>query len=188
VSLYVSHDVTCCQSPSFDLQGEHNFTREELNSIADSLEDPLSKQPAHKAMEWWPFHSHHNAVTGNYDVNVLMAALARLGKEVTWVDKRKGIDSCDFATGEIDGAKPGTSSENKLVGFILNVRRNWVGIFPGRHWIAIRKIGGSWYNLDSDLKKPDEFLEGQEQLRMFLKEIWAQQGSELLIVTEDVGT
>ncbi|GAQ78773.1 hypothetical protein KFL_000180550 [Klebsormidium nitens] len=169
------------------LQGEHTFTQQELNNLADSLDDPLAKQSGPKASAWWPFHAHHNSFMGNYDVNVLMAALAAVGKEVTWLDKRKGVEGFNFETGELD--KPAVIEESDsgrkdLVGFILNVKRKWAGLIPGRHWIALRKIEGRWYNLDSDLRRPSEIDGGEEGLRLFLQECLSKQGSELLIVSE----
>lgn len=170
------------------LQGEHIFTQEELNNLADSLDNPLSKQSGPKASAWWPFHAHHNAIFGNYDVNVLMAALTTVGKEVNWLDKRKGIENLNFETGDLDEPAVSTESNDgrkELVGFILNVRRKWAGFIPGRHWIALRKVEGWWYDLDSDLRRPYEF-DGEEGLRTFLRESLSQAGSELLIVRRNV--
>lgn len=85
---------------------------------------------------------------GNYDVNVLMSALQSRGYEAKWFDKRKPLSILVV--------------EN-IFGFVLNVPSNFrvVGIVPlpflkQKHWTALRSIGSSFYNLDSNLKKPEE--------------------------------
>ena len=85
---------------------------------------------------------------GNYDVNVLMSALQSRGYEAKWFDKRKPLSILVV--------------EN-IFGFVLNVPSNFrvVGIVPlpflkQKHWIALRSVGSSFYNLDSNLKKPEE--------------------------------
>ena len=42
------------------------------------------------------FRPHHNEITGNYDINVLIAALEQKGKTVVWHDKRNGVSSIDL--------------------------------------------------------------------------------------------
>ena len=47
---------------------------------------------------------------------------------------------------------------DNVFGFILNVPSEFkvLGLvpLPGKHWLAIKKLGGSYYNLDSKLHKP----------------------------------
>ena len=85
---------------------------------------------------------------GNYDVNVLMSALQSRGYEAKWFDKRKPLSILVF---------------DNIFGFVLNVPSNFrvVGIVPlpflkQKHWIALRSVGSTFYNLDSNLKKPEE--------------------------------
>ena len=85
---------------------------------------------------------------GNYDVNVLMSALQSRGYEAKWFDKRKPLSILVF---------------DNIYGFVLNVPSNFrvVGIVPlpflkQKHWIALRSVGTTFYNLDSNLKKPEE--------------------------------
>ena len=85
---------------------------------------------------------------GNYDVNVLMSALQSRGYEAKWFDKRKPLSILDL---------------DNIFGFVLNVPSNFrvVGIVPlpflkQKHWIALRSVGSTFYNLDSNLKKPEE--------------------------------
>ncbi|KAK9504255.1 hypothetical protein O3M35_010630 [Rhynocoris fuscipes] len=70
-----------------------------------------------------------------------MAALQRKGCEAIWFDKRKSPECLQL---------------NHIRGFILNVPSDYrLGfvLLPlrKRHWIAIRKIAGLYYNLDSKL-------------------------------------
>ena len=85
---------------------------------------------------------------GNYDVNVLMSALQSRGYEAKWFDKRKPLSILVL---------------DNIFGFVLNVPSNFrvVGIVPlpflkQKHWIALRSVGSTFYNLDSNLKKPEE--------------------------------
>ena len=82
---------------------------------------------------------------GNYDINVITAALNTRQMGLVWFDKRKD---------------PRTVKINKLEGCILNVpndwRIGWVSLPMNRkHWIAFKKINEKWFNLDSKLKEPD---------------------------------
>ena len=85
---------------------------------------------------------------GNYDVNVLMRALQSRGFEAKWFDKRK---------------PPSILVVENIFGFVLNVPSNFrvVGLVPlpflkQKHWIALRGVGSTFYNLDSNLKGPEE--------------------------------
>ncbi|XP_034689158.1 josephin-like protein [Vitis riparia] len=145
------------------------FTRAKLNAIAEklSLDDPNKET-------WTPlsvlFKPHHNMITGNYDINVLTAALEGKGKSVIWHDRRNGASSID-----LDGA------EDTLMGIMLNISvRRFGGIWNGRHWFTLRKMGGVWYNLDSDLKSPQSFKD-VEEVKKFLDCI-IDGGGEIFLV------
>ncbi|CAI0475578.1 unnamed protein product [Linum tenue] len=151
------------------LQQKDAFTRPSLNSIAEKLilDDP-NKQG------WTPFSvvfkPHHNAFTGNYDINVLISALEEKGKTVVWHDRRNGASTIDLE-----------NPQGSLYGIVLNVPvRRYVGLWKGRHWVAMRKIDGVWYNLDSDLRHPVAF-EDSEEVRGFLDYVIGH-GSEVLLV------
>lgn len=74
---------------------------------------------------------------GNYDVNVVTKAVMKKGFIVHWYDARKGARNI----------------RTELVhGFIINTN-GWFG----RHWAAIKKIEGEWFNLDSKLSAPKRF-------------------------------
>ncbi|KAK1588582.1 hypothetical protein Q3G72_024747 [Acer saccharum] len=114
------------------------------NDIAEKLvlDDP-DKQT------WTPlsvvFKPHHNSLTGNYDINVLIVALEGRRKAVVWQDRRNEAVSID-----LDGGDSST-----LMGIVINVPvTRSAGIWKGRHWITLQQIVGVWYNLDSDFKSP----------------------------------
>ncbi|KAL5991549.1 hypothetical protein ACLOJK_012458 [Asimina triloba] len=151
------------------LQDKDSFTRADLDAIASKLFiiDPNKGS-------WTPlsviFKPHHNALTGNYDVNVLIAALEGKGKRVVWHDRRNAASSIDLS-----------QSEETLIGIVLNVPvRRYAGLWKSRHWVAIRKIEGIWYNLDSDLAAPIPF-QHEEEVKDFLDDVVGQ-GGEILIV------
>lgn len=153
-------------------QEKDTFTRADLDAIAEKLilDDPTR-------VRWTPisvvFKPHHNLLTGNYDVNVLIAALERRGKNVVWHDRRNGASSID-----LDG------SETGLMGIVLNIPvRRYGGLWKGRHWVTLRKIDGVWYNLDSDLKAPIPFKD-VDDVRVFLDSVILG-GGEILLVMND---
>lgn len=156
----------CCE------QQKDAFTRASLNEVAEKLVvDETDKET------WTPlsvvFKPHHNAITGNYDINVLIAALEGKGKSVIWHDRRNGASSID-----LDGP------EDALMGIVLNVSvRRYAGIWRSRHWVTLRRIEGVWYNLDSDLVLPRAFKDSDE-VRKFLDHIIGQ-GGEILLVMND---
>ncbi|XP_010256625.1 PREDICTED: josephin-like protein [Nelumbo nucifera] len=151
-------------------QEKDSFTREDLNLIAEKLvlDDPSKES-------WSPlsviFKPHHNAITGNYDVNVLIAALEGKGKELVWHDRRNGASSIDL-----------DRSEDALMGIVLNVPvKRFGGFWRSRHWVALRNIGGIWFNLDSDLVSPHPF-EDSEEVKLFLDHIISEGGEVLLVL------
>lgn len=113
---------------------------------------------------------------GNYDVNVLMAAIQTKNCETVWFDKRKNI-KCLLP-------------EN-IQGFILNTPSEYKwGLlhfpFKRKHWIAIRKIKNIYYNLDSKLNSP-ETIGDEESLFSFLhRELKNGENELLIVVSQDV--
>lgn len=156
--------------PSF--QQKDAFTKESLDLIAERLvvDDPNKET-------WTPlsvmFKPHHNTLTGNYDINVLISALEGKGKSITWHDRRNRASSID-----LDG------SDERLMGVVLNVPvRRYAGLWRSRHWVTVRKIDGVWYNLDSDLRSPLAF-ENAEEVKGFLDFV-IDSGGEVLLVMND---
>lgn len=152
------------------IQEKDAFTRANLDAIAGKLvlEDP-------NKTAWTPlsviFKPHHNAFTGNYDINVLIAAVEERGKSVVWHDRRCGSSSIDLGV-----------AEDKLFGIVLNVQvRRYAGLWRSRHWIALKRVEGVWYNLDSDFSNPYSFND-TEELRGFLDGVLSA-GGEILLIT-----
>ncbi|XP_032060967.1 josephin-2 isoform X1 [Aythya fuligula] len=92
--------------------------------------------------------------TGNYDVNVIMAALQSLGLAAVWWDKRRSLERLVLG---------------QIVGFILNVPSHvslgFVALpLRRKHWLAVRQLGGTYYNLDSKLRAPAR-IGGEAELR-----------------------
>ncbi|KAJ3700686.1 hypothetical protein LUZ61_004391 [Rhynchospora tenuis] len=158
-------------------QDKHAFTRGDLNAIAHQLQ---LDDPHQENDKWWMltlpslvFKSHHNALTGNYDVNVLIAALeGSRHKKVVWHDRRTPAASIDLAAHDLMGIMLNTS--------VPRLR----GLWTSRHWTALRNMHGVWYNLDSDLPAPQPFHH-EIHLVSFLDDIVARGGEIFLIFNLD---
>ncbi|KAL1552870.1 ubiquitinyl hydrolase 1 [Salvia divinorum] len=151
-------------------QEKDAFSRATLNAIARrlDLQDPNQSS-------WTPlsvvFKSHHNVVTGNYDVNVLIAALEERGKSVKWHDRRCGASTIGL--------------DDKLFGIVLNVPvRRYGGLWKGRHWIALRRVDSAWYNLDSDFSSPYQF-KNTEEITELLDGVISTGGEILLVMNSE---
>uniref|UniRef100_A0A8V5GMV3 Josephin-2 n=2 Tax=Melopsittacus undulatus TaxID=13146 RepID=A0A8V5GMV3_MELUD len=120
----------------------------------------------------------HRSLLGNYDVNVVMAALQAQGLAAIWWDKRRPLERLVLP---------------QIFGFILNVPSGpLLGLLPvparlrRQHWLSLRCFQGVYYNLDSKLPQPQP-IGGEEELRAFLQDFLSQGLSELfLVVPHDV--
>lgn len=142
----------------------------------DAIAEELILDDPNKG-KWTPlsviFKPHHNSLTGNYDINVLIAALEGKGKRVVWHDRRNGASSIDL-----------DESEGKLFGIVLNIpEKKYGGLWRSRHWVAMRRIEGVWYNLDSDFDAPYSFKD-TEVVRESLDRVISG-GAEVLLVMND---
>ncbi|CAH1274254.1 JOSD1 [Branchiostoma lanceolatum] len=146
-------------------QDENAYSKQTLDEICQRL-SPDSMVNPHKSM----------LGLGNYDVNVVMAALQEKDCEAIWWDKRRNVDVINLANVE---------------GFILNIPSDlkWGPVtlpLKRKHWICVRQIDGIYYNLDSKLNVP-EMIGEAEELRTFLrKELAAKDREMLLVVAGDV--
>ncbi|XP_014809526.1 PREDICTED: uncharacterized protein LOC106894983 [Calidris pugnax] len=136
------------------------FTRQAANDICKRLAPDARLNP-HRSL----------LGTGNYDVNVIMAALQGLGLAAVWWDKRRSLER--LALGEI-------------LGFILNVPSNIsLGFlelpFHRQHWLAVRQLHGTYFNLDSKLPAPVA-IGGEEELRTFLRDVLSRGLCEVFLV------
>ncbi|XP_076064074.1 josephin-1-like [Oratosquilla oratoria] len=141
------------------------FTKSELDTICYSL-----------SPDNW-FNPHKSVFgTGNYDINVIMAALASKSCGIVWFDKRKD---------------PEVIVLEKTVGFILNVPSEYrLGPLQlplrRKHWIAIRNIRGVYYNLDSKLEAPEIIGRGAELLKYLGDELRCKEKELFIVVTPEV--
>ncbi|EDW09728.1 josephin-like protein [Drosophila mojavensis] len=129
-------------------QGDQSYTKGELDDICNNLSPNVWINP-------------HRSVLGlgNYDINVIMTALQKRNCEAIWFDKRKDPSIIDL---------------DSIIGFILNIPSDYkFGVITlplrRRHWIAVRRIGDSYYNLDSKLRQP-ELLGNEADMLQFLRE------------------
>jgi len=138
--------------------------------------DDICLQLAPDSNSWWNPHRSPLGL-GNYDVNVMMAALQIKDYQAIWFDKRKSIDQLQPSV---------------ALGFILNIpsgsrMTNWIpsSIVSQKHWVAIRKVGDELYfNLDSHLQEP-EIIGDESSLMAYLKTEASKADRELLIVVSN---
>eukprot|EP01116_Phalansterium_solitarium_P012293 TRINITY_DN28462_c0_g1_i1.p1 TRINITY_DN28462_c0_g1~~TRINITY_DN28462_c0_g1_i1.p1 ORF type:complete len:183 (+),score=61.96 TRINITY_DN28462_c0_g1_i1:130-678(+) len=125
------------------LQYEHgpHFSPSDFDQLCRTLqEDQLVETGPDSG--GWLFNSYRTPLVGRYDVSVLIKALASRGLQL------------DFWS----GSDPSTLDLTGVVGLLLNEKQSLLmGLGSMRHWIALRPIGGKWYNLDSKLPAPSEF-------------------------------
>merc|ERR1712154_537744 len=146
------------------LLGRSVFSTKSLDAICKELAPDKLINP-HKSI----------LQTGNYDANVLMAALGKENITVQWFDARKAADidleSKAFLSGD----------QGEFQGFILNKpTKAMFNLLNRRHWLTIKRVDGNWYNLDSKLKKPDAFKNAKEA-GQFLQKALKENKAELMI-------
>ncbi|GAB9469561.1 hypothetical protein Gpo141_00006837 [Globisporangium polare] len=126
-----------------------------------ALADPSSGGGSGGGSLWSRVWNPHRAPLGlgNYDVNALMFVLEEKGYQMQWVDKRRPVNRELLDCDAIEGVLCNVVTSNFL-------RSVW----ESRHWFAIKKIGGVYYNLDSKLAKPVAFASEDECFR-FLQEL-----------------
>ncbi|XP_039256817.1 josephin-2-like [Styela clava] len=145
-------------------QDPNAFSKEILDDICYKLSPDTMLNP-HKSV----------LGTGDYDVNVIMAALQSKGYAAIWWDKRKNISSLHLPS--VKGLMLNIPSEIDLGLFKLPLKR--------RHWIALLAIDEVFYNLDSKLKKPS-LIGGRDLIRAYLEKLLGAKNSELLLVVDNV--
>ncbi|XP_061562026.1 josephin-1 [Phycodurus eques] len=140
------------------------FSRDTLQEIYQRLSPSTLVTPHKKGM----------LGNGNYDVNVIMAALQTRGFEAVWWDKRRDV---------------GSIALSNVTGFILNVPSNlrWGPLqlpLKRQHWIGVREVAGVYYNLDSKLRGPQP-IGSPDELRKFLRQQLRGKNCELLLVVSE---
>ncbi|KAB0377642.1 hypothetical protein FD755_012086 [Muntiacus reevesi] len=120
------------------------------------------------------YHKKSMLGNGNYDVNVILAALQTKGYEAVWWDKRRDV---------------GATALTNVMGFIMNPPSSlcWGPLklpLKRQRCICVREVGGAYDNLDSKLKMP-EWTGGESELRKFLKHHLRGKNCELLLVVPE---
>lgn len=113
---------------------------------------------------------------GNYDVNVIMAALQVKEMNLVWFDKRKEISHENLEL-------------SRIFGFILNIPASeytfgFVTLpIKSRHWICIRRLqhDDKFYNLDSKLDRP-KCIGGDDELVKYLQTEMRSNDKEIFLV------
>lgn len=144
-------------------QDKNAFNKQMLDNICHSLSPDNLVNP-HKSM----------LGLGNYDVNVLMAALQLKGYEAMWFDKRKDPSNIDFS--KIEGLILNIPSEMKFLPLRLN----------RKHWIAVREINGTFYNLDSKLDCPLAIGKAADLISYLREQIRGKDREIFLIVPQEI--
>ena len=157
-----------CHSQIYNpcISQEERFAKAALDALCRRLSPGAWLNP-HKSMFG----------TGNYDVNVVMAAAQQAGHVVKWYDRRRGLPQLRL---------------DLLLGLIVNVPPQGLGkLFGGHHWFAVRQVapGGDndnladndWYNLNSQFAKP-LCIGSQDEVLLYLEKQLADPRVQLLLV------
>lgn len=147
---------------------EKIFTKEFLDELCLNLTPDTHWLNPHRSM----------LGLGNYDINVIMAALqAKKDCEAVWFDKRKD---------------PSCIDTEKIVGFILNIPNKYdlgfvaVPLLGRRHWVSVRKVGGQFWNLDSKFKVPQALGAEKEVMEFIRKQLQEKDKEMFVVVTNEV--
>ncbi|KAF0765319.1 josephin-2 [Aphis craccivora] len=145
-------------------QSKNAFKQMELDAICFSL-SPNNYINPHRSI----------LGIGNYDVNVLIAALQNKGYSAFWFDKRKD---------------PKMLKLDQIFGFVMNIPSEcrlgflWLPL-KRRHWISIKNINGIYYNLDSKLPKPSQIGNEEDLYNYFRNQLHINDNQLFVVVTGD---
>uniref|UniRef100_A0A1I8A0P1 ubiquitinyl hydrolase 1 n=1 Tax=Steinernema glaseri TaxID=37863 RepID=A0A1I8A0P1_9BILA len=132
------------------------FTKANLDDICLAMD----------GSQW--FNAHRSMLgLGNYDANVLMAALESRDLCLTFFDSRLSLDCIN---------------DEVVLAYIFNVPSDsYIPFFRGRHWFSVIKINGSFFNLDSKLTSPVRIKDFPEFARRHL----AKKDSMLIVTRKE---
>uniref|UniRef100_A0A1I7U8U3 ubiquitinyl hydrolase 1 n=1 Tax=Caenorhabditis tropicalis TaxID=1561998 RepID=A0A1I7U8U3_9PELO len=140
-----------------------------VNNILQKSEFDAAKMDeicyAFNESKW--FNPHRSWIgTGNYDANILMAALQQHDLKVMWYDKRVPVERIHV---------------EKVRAVVLNIpSRTLLTLYRGRHWFAVVQKNGVFYNLDSKAKEPTVIPD----IRKFIGEHVESKESEVMLVVD----
>ncbi|CAI2349466.1 unnamed protein product [Caenorhabditis sp. 36 PRJEB53466] len=134
----------------------NEFDAAKMNEICYSFDDS----------RW--FNPHKSWIgTGNYDANILMAALQMHDLKVMWFDKRAPIERIHV---------------DRVKAFVFNTpSRTLLTLYRGRHWFAVIRKNERFYNVDSKLNAPEPI----DDIRKFLEEHGHAKDTEMMLVVEN---
>lgn len=95
---------------------------------------------------------------------------------MTWYDKRREITKESVRIGE-------------CFGYIMNIPTDYtfgfltLPLIKSRHWISLKQIKDSYYNLDSKIDRP-KLIGNEDEFVAFLKNEMTSNNKELFIVME----
>uniref|UniRef100_A0AC35U6F1 Ubiquitinyl hydrolase 1 n=1 Tax=Rhabditophanes sp. KR3021 TaxID=114890 RepID=A0AC35U6F1_9BILA len=106
------------------------FSKNDLDRLCEQMDKSA----------WWNAHRSFIGL-GDYDANVLMAAVDKFGYTCTWFDRR---------------SDPKIIQHEKIFGYIFNVpSESFFPFIKKRHWLSVIRFNGNQFvNLDSKLSYP----------------------------------
>ncbi|XP_030568695.1 josephin-like protein [Drosophila novamexicana] len=144
-------------------QRRNLFSKQQLDDYCYALTPRVWLNPHRSWLGW-----------GNYDINVIMYAVQQLNCETIWFDRRRDPHCLNLAG---------------IFGFILNigvaVRFAYYIELPGvrsRHWVALRRIDGNYYNLDSKLAQPRCIGSAHKFLDYLRQQLRPENDHELFVI------
>ena len=149
---------------------QERYTKAEFDHICKELQE---RDPDPTGIGWGVNPHRSWTGLGNYDVNVVMEALQRIGYCVQWFDQRLDMENI--------------FDQPHLQGCILNVLRSrFGGLYRSRHWLSLVRMGPAQqiFNLDSELESPQCFTSNNE-LKQFLQNAIQHQGGHLFLVLKN---
>ncbi|KAJ9074088.1 Josephin-1 [Entomophthora muscae] len=155
------------------------YDKKDLDLIASQLSDEKDFREKSLFRSLSPSNAYKGWLgLGDYDVSVLIKAFQSLDLEVVWFDLRKGVDKIDL-------------DDPLFVGMIVNFQPESVlkkvssalGLTSGRHWKAISKIQGSFYDLDSEYDSP-KALGSNSDVKLFLKKLVDRSQAQILLINK----
>lgn len=132
------HALNCLLQREF---GPH-FTKADLDLLCDELDPPRCCH-VNRHRHW--------AGMGDYDVNVLLYALSSRGLESAWWDARLPASRLRERL---------TAGDSSIVGLLVNgAGFSSANLGGANHWYALRRIGASWWDLNSLHRAPRRFAD-----------------------------